>query len=85
MNYQPSPDEPALIQIRQVQQRVTDYTDLTEVDHLVRKLAQATITRDEARVELNRLVSSGHALPRWAVTLGYGAMGAGVGLMLAGG
>ena len=36
MSYQPSPEEPAVIQIRQVKQRDIDYEDLTQVDHLVR-------------------------------------------------
>ncbi len=36
MTYQPSPEDPPLIQIRQVKQRDIDYEDLTLVDHLVR-------------------------------------------------
>jgi uncharacterized membrane protein YjjP (DUF1212 family) len=82
MSHQPQPDEPALIQLRTVRHRDIDYEDLTLVDHLVRDLIGGTIDRDEARNQLARIVSSGHARPRWNVTLGYGAMGAGVGLML---
>lgn len=84
MSYQPSYDEPALIQMRHVRNRVTDYGDLTLVDHLMRELIRGDIDRDEAATRLNRIVSSGHALPRWAVTLGYGTFGAGVAVMLRG-
>ena len=84
MSHQPSLDEPALIQIRQVRHREIDYEDLTLVDHLVRDLIAGEIDRDEASLRLARIVSSGHARPRWAVTAGCGVMGAGVGLVLGG-
>ncbi len=84
MSHQTSFDEPAMIQIRNVRHRETDYEDLTLVDHLVRDLIAGAISRDEARSQLARIVSSGHRLPRWAVTLGLGVMGAGVGLLVGG-
>jgi uncharacterized membrane protein YjjP (DUF1212 family) len=84
MSHQPQFDEPALIQIRHVRHREIDYEHLTLVDHLVRGLATGTIDRDEARAQLNRVLSSGHARARWSVTVGYGVMGSGVGLMLGG-
>jgi uncharacterized membrane protein YjjP (DUF1212 family) len=84
MSYQTSFDEPAMIQIRNVRHRETDYEDLTLVDHLVRDLVAGTIDRDAARSRLARIVSSGHRLPRWAVTLGLGVMGGGVGLLVGG-
>ncbi|MCW2779946.1 MAG: hypothetical protein JWR35_395 [Marmoricola sp.] len=84
MSHQPQFDEPALIQIRHVRHREIDYEHLTLVDHLVRDLATGTIDRDEARAQLNRVLSSGHARARWSVTVGYGVMGSGVGLMLGG-
>src|ERR671921_2562515 len=84
MSHQTSFEEPAMIQIRQVRHREIDYEDLTLVDHLVRDLVSGDIERDEAGHRLARIVSSGHRLPRWAVTLGWGAMGAGVGLLVGG-
>ncbi|MGD9959828.1 threonine/serine ThrE exporter family protein [Nocardioides sp.] len=84
MSHQPQYDEPALIQLRQVRHRDIDYGDLTLVDHLIRDVVEGRCTREEASARLARIVSSGHQLPRWAVTLGYGLMGAGVGLMLGG-
>ena len=84
MSHQNGFEDPALIQIRHVRHREIDYEDLTLVDHLVRDLLSGRIDRDEARSRLARIVSSGHRLPRWAVTLGWGAMGAGVGLLVGG-
>jgi uncharacterized membrane protein YjjP (DUF1212 family) len=84
MSHQTSFEDPALIQIRQVRHREIDYEDLTLVDHLVRDLLSGAVDRDEARSRLARIVSSGHRLPRWAVTLGWGAMGGGVGLLVGG-
>jgi uncharacterized membrane protein YjjP (DUF1212 family) len=84
MSHQRVYDEPALIQIRQVKHREIDYEDLTQVDHLVRDLVSGRIDRHVAGVRLARIVSSGHRLPRWAVTLGWGAMGVGVGLLVGG-
>ena len=84
MSYQTSFDEPAMIQIRNVRHREIDYEDLTLVDHLVRDLLSGEVRRDEARRRLARVVSSGHRLPRWAVTVGLGVMGGGVGVLLGG-
>ena len=84
MSHQPRHDEPSMIQLRQVRYRAVDYGDLTLVDHLIRDLANGDIDRDEASNRLARIVSSGHARPRWAVTVGNGVMGSGVGIMLGG-
>jgi uncharacterized membrane protein YjjP (DUF1212 family) len=84
MSHQSRADEPALIQLRQVRYRVIDYDDLTLVDHLVRDLLDDRITRDEATTRLARIVSSGHHRARWAVTLGNGCLGGGVGLLVGG-
>ncbi|HET6876064.1 MAG TPA: threonine/serine exporter family protein [Jatrophihabitans sp.] len=84
MSHQEQVDEPALIQIRQVRRRVIDYGDLTMVDHLVRDLVAGKIDREEAAARLNRIVSTAHARPRWAVMLGLGVMAAGIALSLGG-
>ena len=73
-----------MLQVRNVRHREIDYEDLTLVDLLVRDLVAAEIDVDEARSRLARIVSSGHRLPRWAATLGYGTIGAGVGMLLGG-
>ncbi|MDQ3157937.1 MAG: threonine/serine exporter family protein [Actinomycetota bacterium] len=84
LSYQQSSDEPALFQTRHVTQRDIDYDDLTAVDQLVTSLLLNEITRDEARTQLAQIASSGHRMPRWAITASWGAIGAGVGLLLGG-
>ncbi|MCW2792491.1 MAG: hypothetical protein JWO76_1589 [Nocardioides sp.] len=84
MSYQPDPEEPAVIQVRQVKQRDIDYEDLTQVDHLVREVVGGRVDLAEARTTLARIVSSGHSTPRWAISLGWGTMCAGVGILLGG-
>lgn len=84
MSYQTSFDEPALIQVRNVRHRDIDYEDLTEVNFIVNDVLTGEIDRDEARQRLAQIVSSGHRLPRWAVTVGWGLTGAGVALLLGG-
>jgi uncharacterized membrane protein YjjP (DUF1212 family)/uncharacterized membrane protein YjjB (DUF3815 family) len=84
MSQQSSPEQPALIQIRHVRYREVDYGDLTGVDHLIRDLVTGQINRAEATARLNRIISTGHARPRWSVTATLGAMGGGIGLVLGG-
>ena len=84
MSAQQEPDEPPVIQIRQVTQREIDYEDLTRVDHLVREVVSGEIQVKEARARIARIASSGHARPRWAAILGSGVTCAGVALMLGG-
>ena len=84
MGAQTGPDEPAVLQMRGVTQREIDYEDLTRVDHLVRDVAAGRVELADARARAARIVSSGHARHRWAATLGWGVMCAGVGLQLGG-
>jgi len=84
MSYQPSFEEPAMIQMRHVKQRDIDYEDLTNVDILIQDLLRGDVDRDQARSRLAQIVSSGHRLPRWAVSLGWGFTGLGVALLLGG-
>jgi uncharacterized membrane protein YjjP (DUF1212 family) len=85
MSVQLGPDEPPVTQLRQVTQREIDYEDLTRVDQLVRDITAGRTELDEARTSLAQIVSSGHARPRWAATVGWGLMCAGVALQLGGG
>ncbi len=84
MSVQQGPDEPPVVQLRAVTQREIDYEDLTRVDHLVRDVVTGRTDLEGARAELARIVSSGHARPRWAATVGWGLMCGGVALQLGG-
>jgi uncharacterized membrane protein YjjP (DUF1212 family) len=85
MHHQPSVEDPPVTQMRRITHREIDYEDLTMVDHVVRDLVEKRIDRDEARDAVARIVSSGHRRPRWAVTVSWGVMGAGIALLLGGG
>ena len=85
LNHQPTHDDPGLVQKRSVRHREIDYEDLTLVDHIVRALLAGDIDRDDARARLARLNAHGHRRPAWAVTLGWGVMGAGTAALLGGG
>jgi uncharacterized membrane protein YjjP (DUF1212 family) len=85
LHHQPSVEDPGTEQVRRVTHRETDFEDLTMVDQLVGDLIGRKVDRDGARSRLAHIVSSGHRRPRWAVTVGWGAMGAGTALLLGGG
>lgn len=84
ITYQADSDAMPLVLFRLVKQRDLDYEDLTVVDHLIRAIYRGGIDLREARNRLARVVSTGHVRPRSMVTLAWGAMCAGVGLMLGG-
>lgn len=84
MSYQSSPDEPVVGATRHVRQRETDFDDLTRADHLVRDLLADEIDAEEARIRLAQISSTGHRTPRWAVTLSWGAIGAGIAMLIGG-
>ena len=84
MTQQTAAEEPPIVQIRQVRRREVDYGDLTEVDHVIRRLVSGAIDRQEAAARVNRIFSTGHTRPRWAVTAALSVMGAGIALVLGG-
>lgn len=84
LSYQPGGEEAAQTRMRLVRQRVTDYSDLTDIDLLVRALLHGDIDRDEARATLATLTSSGHRYSRVAVMCGWGFMGMGASITIGG-
>jgi uncharacterized membrane protein YjjP (DUF1212 family) len=84
LRHQPSPAEPAAIQLRRVTRQPVDYRLLTETDRAVHDLVDGRLTPDQARSEIAVLSSSGYQRRRWAITLGLGVMGSAVALRLGG-
>ena len=84
LRHQPNIEEPVAIQVRRVTRGPVNYAQLTEVDKVVHELVAGTLTRDQARDEVARIVSTGRHRRPWAVTLGWGVMGTGVALTLGG-
>lgn len=84
ISHQKAVEEPTLSMTRHVNQRETDFADLTAVDHVVTQLISDEIDRDEAAARIAQVASSGHPRPRWAITIGWGVSGAGVAMLLGG-
>lgn len=85
LSYQAAPDVAPETHMRVVRYRSQDFSRLTEVDRLVRRLSRGDLTRDEASRELARLVSAGPPFPRWSAVLAWGVMAGGATLLLGGG
>jgi uncharacterized membrane protein YjjP (DUF1212 family) len=84
MGYHAEPEQPPITLLRNVVHREIDYEDLSRVDHLVRRILNDECDLREARATIARIASSPHRRKRWAVTLGWGSMCAGISLMLGG-
>ncbi|MGH3367316.1 MAG: threonine/serine ThrE exporter family protein [Nocardioidaceae bacterium] len=84
ISWQPSPYSPPETHLRNVRFRGLDYSKLTAVDHLVREIVAGRVGLDDARKILDTTISSGRPYPRWASTLGWGTMAAGIGLLIGG-
>jgi uncharacterized membrane protein YjjP (DUF1212 family) len=84
ISWQPSPYSPPETHIRNVKFRGLNYSKLTEVDHLVREIVAGRVELEDARKMLDQIVSAPHPYPRWASTLGWGVMAAGIGLLIGG-
>ena len=85
MSWQATPEDVPILHVRHVRQRDIDYEDLTKVDHLVRDVLTDKADLYLARTRMATIVSVGHALPRWGVTLAWGVMCSAVGVFLGGG
>lgn len=84
VNYHPGGERFSILQSRSVTHREIDYADLTDVDELVRDLMEGRTDLAGARRRVAQIASTGHARPRWAVTVGFGLMGAGTALLVSG-
>jgi uncharacterized membrane protein YjjP (DUF1212 family) len=85
ISWQPSPYSPPETHIRNVKFRGLNYSKLTAVDHLVREIVAGRCPLEDARKQLDQIVSAPYPYPRWASTLGWGVMAAGIGMLIGGG
>lgn len=84
ISWQPSPYSPPETHIRNVKFRGINYSKLTHVDHLVRQIVSGRVALEDARKQLDQIVSAPYPYPRWASTIGTGVMAAGIGLLIGG-
>ena len=85
MAYQAGPGQPSHSLLRQVKRRTIDFGDLTSVDHLVSAILTDQLDLRGARNRLVRIGSARRPRRWWAISLGWGAMCAGIAVMLGGG
>ena len=84
ISWQPSPFSPPETHIRNVRFRYLNYSKLTAVDHLVREIVAGRCALEDARKTLDQIVSGAPPYPRWAATLGWGVMAAGIAILIGG-
>lgn len=84
MSYSHDVEQMPLTMSRNIKKRDLDYEDLTRVNQLVLDLLADRIDLYTARTQMATMVSTPHALPRWAVTLAIGVMCGAVGFFLGG-
>lgn len=78
-------DLPPITSLRVVRNRSLDYTRLSDVEDLVRRIAAGEVSADEAYAELDRITTAPHPFPRWVATLAWAGMAASLAVLLGGG
>ncbi|MFE0023636.1 threonine/serine exporter ThrE family protein [Amycolatopsis sp. NPDC059021] len=71
--------------LRVVRSRSLDYTRLTDVEILVRKIVRGHVGAEQAQAELRRITSAPHPYPRWVATLAWGGLAGFITLIIGGG
>lgn len=84
IGHQGDAEHPPVSLLRSVVHREIDYEDLSRVHAVVAQVLADEIDVRAAREEVLRITSSGHHRRRWAVAIGWGAMTAGIAVMLGG-
>jgi uncharacterized membrane protein YjjP (DUF1212 family) len=80
----PAPDTPQVTLVRSVRSRSTDYTRLSELDNLVRRITAGGVTVDEAHQEMDAITERPHPYPRWLSTAAWAGFALGIALLLGG-
>jgi uncharacterized membrane protein YjjP (DUF1212 family) len=80
----PSADAPPVTIVRSVHTRSTDYTRLTKLDRLVRRITTGGVSVDRAHEAMDELAESSHPYPRWLATLGWAGFALGIAVMMGG-
>jgi uncharacterized membrane protein YjjP (DUF1212 family) len=70
---------------RVVRSRSLDYTRLSAVEHLVRRITSGRVTAADASAELRDITEAPHPYPRWLATAAWALLAASVSVLLGGG
>lgn len=79
------PALPPATTMRVVRHRSLDFTRLSAVDRLTRRIRREMIPPREAHAALDAITTAPHPYSRWIATLGWGLLAAAIALLLGGG
>ncbi|MGE2836186.1 threonine/serine ThrE exporter family protein [Mycobacterium sp. SMC-4] len=80
----PTSDSAPITIVRAVQSRSTDYTRLSQLDELVRRITSGGVSVDEAHDAMDELSEQPHPYPRWVATAGWAGFALGIAMLLGG-
>ena len=80
----PTADSPPVTIVRSVSARSTDYSRLSELDDLVRRITSGGVSVDEAHDAMDELSERPHPYPRWVATAGWAGFALGIAMLLGG-
>jgi uncharacterized membrane protein YjjP (DUF1212 family) len=80
----PTADSPPLTIVRAVRNRATDYTRLSELDKLVRRITAGGVGVDQAHDAMDVLSERPHPYPRWMATACWAGFALGIAMLLGG-
>lgn len=78
-------EHPPVTAMRVVRARSLDYSRLSSVEQMIRKIVRGRISAEEAYTELQRVSTAPHPYPRWVATVALGGMAASVTALIGGG
>lgn len=79
------PSLPPATTMRTVHHRSLDFTRLSAVDQLIRRMRKRALTPAQAHRILDTIVSAPHPYPRWVATFGWAGLAASVAVLLGAG
>jgi uncharacterized membrane protein YjjP (DUF1212 family) len=80
----PSPDATPVTLVRSVHTRATDYSRLTGLDRLVRRITAGGVSVEQAHEAMDELTERSHPYPRWLATAAWAGFALGIAMLLGG-
>lgn len=77
-------EAPPVTALRVVRSRSLDYSRITAVEEIVKRITRGRISAEDAYTELRRISEAPHPYPRWVATLALGGMAASVTMLIGG-
>lgn len=77
-------EAPPVTALRVVRSRSLDYSRLTAVEEIVKRITRGRLSAEDAYTELRRISEAPHPYPRWFATLALGGMAASVTMLIGG-